>query len=245
MKVGAERKKVILLVGLLAFAVVLYFYNSRSEFEEDSAQAPVPSVSQVQAPGAPRASSNTPAAPALISQAPRIGSSSSRVSSEEFRPSLKKLKAEGAIDPMTLDPTLRLDLLAKLQDVNIEGGGRSLFEFSQPPAPKTPEPKVVPKPLNAAAEEKSEGKNEGKKEAASKPPPPPIPLKFYGYATPVKQGVKRAFFLDGEDIFVASEGEIVKKRYKIVRIGVNSAVVEDTQHGNNQQTLPLVQEVAG
>lgn len=242
MKVGAERRKIILLVGLLAFAVVLYLYNSRSEFEESSAQAPVPSASQVQVPDAPRASSNTPATSALISQAPRIGSSSSRVSSEEFRPSLKKLKAEGAIDPMTLDPTLHLDLLAKLQDVNIEGGERSLFEFAQPPAPKTPEPKVVPKPLNAAAEEK---KGEGKNEAASKPPPPPIPLKFYGYAAPVKQGVKRAFFLDGDDIFVASEGEIVKKRYKIVRIGVNSAVVEDTQHENNQQTLPLVQEMAG
>lgn len=241
MKVGAERKKVILLVGLLAFAVVLYLYNSRSEFREGSAQARVPPASQVQAPDVPRASSNTPAASALISQAPRIGSSSNRVSSEEFRPSLKKLKAEGAIDPMTLDPTLRLDLLAKLQDVNIEGGERSLFEFAQPPTPKTPEPKVVPKPLNAAAEEKGEAK----KGVVSKPPPPPIPLKFYGYATPVKQGVKRAFFLDGEDIFVASEGEIVKKRYKIVRIGVNSAVVEDTQHENNQQTLPLVQEMAG
>ena len=39
----------------------------------------------------------------------------------------------------------------------------------------------------------------------------------------------------------------IKKRYKIVRIGVNSAVVEDTEFkGNNkEQTLPLEAELPG
>ena len=76
-------------------------------------------------------------------------------------------------------------------------------------------------------------------------PPAPIPLKFYGFINPLKSGTKRAFFLDGEDIIVASEGQLIKNRYKIVRIGVNSAVVEDTQAKNNQQTLPLVEEQTG
>jgi hypothetical protein len=63
---------------------------------------------------------------------------------------------------------------------------------------------------------------------------------------PSKADSKRAFFLDGEDIVIASEGDVIKKRYKIVRIGVNSAVVEDTQFkSNNQQTLPLEAEMAG
>ena len=44
---------------------------------------------------------------------------------------------------------------------------------------------------------------------------------------------------------MATEGQLVKNRYKIVRIGVNSAVVEDTQFKNNQQTLPLVEEQVG
>jgi hypothetical protein len=39
---------------------------------------------------------------------------------------------------------------------------------------------------------------------------------------------------------------MIKKRYKIVRIGVTSAVVEDTEFkSNNQQTLPLEAEMAG
>ena len=54
--------------------------------------------------------------------------------------------------------------------------------------------------------------------------------------------MRRAFFLDGDDILVAGENETVKNRYKIVRIGVNSAVVEDTTN-KNQQTLPLIEEL--
>jgi hypothetical protein len=58
------------------------------------------------------------------------------------------------------------------------------------------------------------------------------------------QGNKRAFFAEGDDIFIATEGELVKKRYRIVRIGVNSVVVEDMQF-KNQQTLPLEAQPAG
>jgi hypothetical protein len=81
-----------------------------------------------------------------------------------------------------------------------------------------------------------------------RPPPsaPPIPLKFYGYSNAARGGTKRAFFLEtnGEDIDVASENEVIKNRYKVIRIGVNSVVVEDMNF-KSQQTLPLVEELAG
>ena len=77
------------------------------------------------------------------------------------------------------------------------------------------------------------------------PVAPPVPLKFYGFVNPQRPGTKRAFFLDGDDIIVATEGQLIKNRYKIVRIGINSAVVEDTQFKSKQQTLPLVEELAG
>ena len=80
---------------------------------------------------------------------------------------------------------------------------------------------------------------------APEPPPPPITLKFYGYSTPRSDGQKRAFFLDGDDILIAAEGEMVKKRYRVVQIGVNSVIMEDTQFKNNRQTLILQQEQAG
>jgi hypothetical protein len=92
----------------------------------------------------------------------------------------------------------------------------------------------VPSPLVEQAKEES-------KEPET-PKPPPIPLKFYGYIGPSNQPVRRAFFIEGEDIHVVSEGEVVKRRYKIVRIGVNSVVVEDTENPGNQQTLPLEEQ---
>jgi hypothetical protein len=134
-----------------------------------------------------------------------------------------------------------LDQLAKLQGVSVSGSHRSIFDFGQAPAPKVdpaklaqngakiPSPLVPPPPADQAAVE------------PVKPPPPRIPLKFYGYVSPASQPKKRAFFMEGEEIHVALEGETIKKRYKIVRIGVNSAVVEDTQSGD-QQTLPLEEQ---
>ena len=55
---------------------------------------------------------------------------------------------------------------------------------------------------------------------------------------------ERIFFLDGEEIVVAGEGDLIKKRYKVVRIGVTSVEVEDTQF-NHTQMLPLAEEAAG
>ena len=49
------------------------------------------------------------------------------------------------------------------------------------------------------------------------PPPPPIDLKFFGTAT-AADGRRRAFLLHGEDVFLASDGDIVQRRYKVISI---------------------------
>ena len=121
----------------------------------------------------------------------------------------------------TLDPSLRFDLLKSSEDVVYKGTGRDIFR-SQPeatiptPLPPDKQPKAVP---------------------TTPPPPPPIDLKFYGFAGP-KNGAKRVFLLKGEDIFVAQEGDIVDRRYKILHIGPNSIDVMDVLT-NNRQSLPL------
>jgi hypothetical protein len=71
-----------------------------------------------------------------------------------------------------------------------------------------------------------------------------VPLKFYGYATFRRNGRKTAYFLDGDDIVIAAEGDVVKRRYRIVRIGPTSVTVEDTD-AKRQQTVPLVEEAQG
>ncbi len=156
---------------------------------------------------------------------------------------LHSKRPEDRIDPMTIDPILRLDLLAKVQGVELAGGSRNLFQFSTPPvkveALKGPEPKVFPKPG-------SPGVRAGDDPAkpAGPPPPPPINLKYYGFSTARNNGRKKAFFLDGDEISVAAEGDTVNKRYRVVRIGVNSVLMEDME-SKRQQSLPLTEEQPG
>jgi hypothetical protein len=69
-------------------------------------------------------------------------------------------------------------------------------------------------------------------------------MKYYGVATKRIDGKKTAFFLDGEDILLATEGMTVKKRYKIVRINAESVVIEDTEV-KREQTLKISEDAGG
>jgi hypothetical protein len=64
----------------------------------------------------------------------------------------------------------------------------------------------------------------------------PAALEFYGYTTGTAP--QRAFLCERGRVYVAAEGDLIKDRYRLVRIQVDSAVVEDVP---NQQrwTLPL------
>ncbi len=229
-KVGADRTKVAILGVLVALVAFAYFYNRNSGGGPGSATV---------ASRAPAAGS-TAIAPGSIVRSTFRRVEQAGGSTREFRPSLKPKN----IDTANIDPTLRLDLLAKLKTVNADAGTRSLFEIAAAP----PEEVKLPKELEKIEIARRLIGPVPPKAVVPPPEPkaPPIPLKFYGFVNKTKVGDKRAFFLDGEDIVIASEGDVIKKRYKIVRIGVNSAVVEDTEFkDNNQQTLPLVAELNG
>jgi hypothetical protein len=232
---GAEPKKVAMLAGLVALLGVVYWMNS-----SPSAPAPTPAARPTTAAGTPPpvAAAKRIPSPEVPLARRRAKANSAPGIGDDFRPTLKL--PEGT-DVSIIDPALRVDLLAKAQS-DASAGGRSLFEFSQAPPP--PPPKVSPikpAPVQPAEPPKTVAVSA---EPPKPPPPPAITLKYYGFAGNASSGQRRAFFLDGEDIFVAGENDLVKGRYRIVRIGVNSAVVEDVPN-KNQQTLPLVEELAG
>jgi hypothetical protein len=129
-------------------------------------------------------------------------------------------KGGNVVLAQSLDPTLRLDVLKSSEEVTYKGSGRDIFQ-NQPEPP----PVAVIKPVI----------NTG---PPPPPPPPPIPLKFYGFSGN-KSGPKQVFLSKGEDIFIAKEGQIIDRRYRIIKIGPNSVEVEDVLT-NNRQTLPLV-----
>ena len=55
-----------------------------------------------------------------------------------------------------------------------------------------------------------------------------------------RPGQRQVFLLHGDDIFIASEGDVVDRRYRVVKIGTASVQVEDIPY-HNTQTLPLRQ----
>jgi hypothetical protein len=231
-QLGADPKKIVILAVLFLAAVYFYFSNRNSDGPASPSPGRVPAAAS---------SASKAAAPGSIGRSTYRVVQQSASASREFRPSLKPKN----IDTANIDPTLRLDLLAKVKTVGVESATRSLFEIGTAPPAEVTAIKKEPDKIEIARN--IVGPVMPK---AVEPPPepkaPPIPLKFYGFVNKTKVGDKRAFFLDGEDIVIASEGDTIKKRYKIVRIGVNSAVVEDTDFKtNNQQTLPLVAEMAG
>ena len=49
----------------------------------------------------------------------------------------------------------------------------------------------------------------------------------------------RALFVDGEDNFIAGENDMIRNRYRVVRIGTTSAEVEDTT-SKSTQTIRII-----
>lgn len=144
-------------------------------------------------------------------------------------PALQPLTGENTpaqlLPENNLDPRLRLDLLKNAEGVEYKGNGRNIFRAGAEP------PKEIPKPIISPMGKLAEQKNQGP------PAPPPINLKYFGFSN--RQGEEgKVFLAQGDDVFVARQGDIVNRRYKVLRITPTSIEVEDVI-SNVRQTLPL------
>ena len=237
-----DKKKVGALVVLMLGAVYGVYTSLFSGPSTPSTPAPVSTAGKRQAEVD---NVIAPSAPSTGPDIRRAAAQTGKPRSEEFRPVLHPKRKEDQINPMDVDPTLRMDLLAKVQEVKLEGGQRNLFQFgaAQPVEAarlKGPEPQVPVHPKYDYPRPVVEKPPEPVK-TAEEPPPPPIPYKYYGISTTKIDGKKTAFFLDGDEIILATEGMVVKKRYKVVRIGATSVLMEDVD-SKKQQTLTYTED---
>jgi hypothetical protein len=128
-----------------------------------------------------------------------------------------------------LDPTLRMEAMLVTESLVYSGSGRNIFSASSVPVD-------IPKPV--APVRTKPGPPPPPPPPPGPPPPPPIDLKFFGTATGA-DGKRAAFLLHGDDVFLAADGDIVQRKYKVISISANSILVEDMAN-NNRQTLPLL-----
>lgn len=129
---------------------------------------------------------------------------------------------------MALDPTLHPEWMAAAESLKYEGTGRNIFSLSSAPVEiETPKASIRPNAAHAL------------QVAQGPPPPPPIDLKFFGYEAHSGSD-RKVFLLHDDDVFIASVGDVVDHRYKVISIAPFSIQIEDIPY-NNTQTLPLIQ----
>ena len=162
--------------------------------------------------------------PSLPEAAPVTGSTATAAGRTGMRRT-----ASGKMVPLVeprLDPTLDLNLLSQSEEIKYAGNGRNIFVAGSLP---------IEKPKGTGATDQQAALHQ----PPPIPPPPPITLKFFGFANRPGE-TKRVFLSQGEDVFIAAEGDIVNRRYRILRISPNAVDVEDVIN-NNRQSLPLTQ----
>jgi hypothetical protein len=170
-------------------------------------------------------------APATPVAAPTTVSAPSAPATEVATPAVTAGTAAKPVGTasFSLDPTLHMEAMLVSEQVAYAGNGRNIFSpNSAPPVVKIPTPianarnvaQVVAPPVQQL------------------PQIPPIELKFFGFETS-ENGKRQAFLLHNDDVYLASAGDIVLRRYRIIAVDLKTIQVEDMQN-KNTQTLPLL-----
>src|SRR5258708_3131823 len=140
MKLGIENKRTVWMLGVLSLLAAYAIYDN---FLAGPPSAPQPATTV--RPNSELENATAPiSAPSAKSPATSSGASAPRrplgkrnSKGDDFHPVLRTKNArpgEQLINIADIDPTIHLELLAKVQNMKLEGGQRNLFQFGAPPA---------------------------------------------------------------------------------------------------------------
>lgn len=215
-----SRKKNVIVYSVFGVLLVVFSVYAYESFFATSAPTPQPT-----APVAvPSRSGSVP----KTGGGTRAAAQPARTIGQAVAPGVAATKM--ASTSSSLDPTLDERAMLRTESLVYSGTGRNIFSLAYVPQPPTVSGAVPSARPDAAAAAAALA-------AAGPPPPPPINLKFFGTES-AAGGKLQAFLLHDEDVYLAADGDIVARRYKIVSIGSASIRVQDLSD-DNTQVLPL------
>jgi hypothetical protein len=210
MKLGTDNRRQMTLAGVVGvLALGACIYIYEELFGGGPSPAPAPAAAEASAPVSAPAKEAAVTTPAVVAG--------------------RAAKPVGTASS-ALDPTLHMDAMLVSERVEYAGNGRNIFSPNSAPPPV-----VIPKPI---AQARPGPPVYVPPPVFVPPPPPPIDLKFFGFEVSAN-GKRQAFLLHNEDVYLASAGDIVLRRYRVVAIDAKTIQVEDMQN-KNTQTLPLL-----
>ena len=132
------------------------------------------------------------------------------------------------------DSRIHWDVLERAQKAEYKSNGRNPFSPIAPPT---------------AAEQRA--RDIAKTQVPPPPPPPPPPtesklptnLKYFGYGIVPNGTIRRAFFTDGEDVYIVTEGDTLLGRYRILKVGNANLEFQEISSGLHG-TAPLEEQAA-
>lgn len=128
------------------------------------------------------------------------------------------------------DPQVRSWEVDRARKTEYKSNGRNPFSVIAPPPPGSPD-KNKPDPTHPT-------------QPTFTPPPPPtvatLPpnMKFFGYGTIPVGSTRRAFFSDGDSVYIVLEGETLLGRYRILKVGNTNIEFQEISSGLHG-TAPL------
>jgi hypothetical protein len=116
------------------------------------------------------------------------------------------------------NPELHKDRVDRARKTEYKSNGRNIFSSIPPPPQEGLHP--IPKSNTPVVPVIPEA-----------PKVSPLTVKFFGYGTVPAGSARRAFFTNGEDVYIVSEGEVLLNRFRILKVNNTNLDYEEISSG--------------
>ena len=150
-------------------------------------------------------------------------------------------KGRKGISLVGVDPRIHLEKLAGFSP-GVPLNARNMFAFESAPPPAEGKSRAGKGHRPGEPPEEAKGGTPPPSAMPVGPPPPPpvvINLKFYGVKVDLESKKRQGFFVDGDVMYLAGEGDLVGNRYRILKVAEAFAEIEEVSSKVHRQ-LPMV-----